>query len=615
MTATATAPATINPAAVQDALAAKLRVVLANSVTGVYGLSGSGKSSILDTAIEYAFDNFGAQSLVYTADLGGYGTRRLALVRKRIAFCWDPRNHLNPMETMEAASKGAFPAYLLPGGPATQDERDRGWAPPDCELVYPIRERWTRVCASGHVEGHYYEAAQLAAAVQLRGVACPTCQGMLNVQHARVKHPAFKNIGHRGYDSMTAMNEWGFSDLGQMSAKGLLPKVGEKGSTLLGGADALVQGTMRWSGGSQQQVGFMQNRSHDWIANIKAIEGHVIPPTMTFLVEMSKGDDESGGMRVLGPKIQGNARTSSVPGWLGNCLHAVREPQQPGNAASPMVYRLWLKMHVDPLDARNVPYLAKTRGTPVGLPDYLEDELDPAKAWHRVNLGHLYNLLADQVAGEEARLEEKYAAKLAALQAVATEEEVVTLVAGASAQSPSAAMATAAAAAGGPAPVPAAAPARPARRIAGAAPAVAVAPVPVTAAPAPPTPVGVLLVGPTTIETPAVNTAGSPAAAPGAQGTGSTPAPPPPVAVAGGGAPPPAPVAPARSASGRRPPVAPPPVVAAPQAPAAAQTPPPAPAAAALPQPPPPSPPAAPAATAGARPGAAPRRVPRPPVG
>ena len=121
-------------------------------------------------------------------------------------------------------SLGAFPAYLLPGGPATADERDRGWAPPDCELVYPIRDRWSRVCASNHVEGHYYAAPELAAATQLRPL-CPTCQQPLRVTFARVKHAGFRNIGHRVYDSMTAMNEWAFSNLQELSAKGLVGDV------------------------------------------------------------------------------------------------------------------------------------------------------------------------------------------------------------------------------------------------------------------------------------------------------------------------------------------------------------------------------------------------------
>jgi hypothetical protein len=412
VTTTAIVPGTTAAGPVVQTIAAQVTDAanFANSVTGLYGLSGSGKSSLADTAAIYAWRRHRKQTLAYTVDLGGYGTKRLALIRAGIMFCYDPRNHVNPFETMELISQGAFPAYLLPGGDATQDERDRGWAPPTCELVLPVRKRYQLVCPNGHRNGAFYSGPEILAAGVVTcacGHLCSANDPSTKIEEQTVRSAGFANIGHRIYDSMTAMNEWGMGDLQKQSAAGMLPS-GQSGGSVLGGADALVSGSVKYGTSSKGQYGFVQNRSHDWIANIKAIGGHVVPPTMTFMVEMSKGDDESGGQPVFGPKIAGNARTSSVPGWLGNCLHAVREPQNP---ATPdvMVHRLWLRNHVDALDLRRVPYLAKTRGVPAGMPDYLEDPPNAAdQAWSRCSLDVLYELLGAQVPTELSRLQAEF---------------------------------------------------------------------------------------------------------------------------------------------------------------------------------------------------------------
>jgi len=404
---------------------------LANAVTAIYGLTGSGKSNLADTAIEYAWEEFQKISLVYAADLGGFGTKRLALVRAGIAHVWDPRNHQDPFATMEAASLGAFPAYLLPGGGASQADRERGYAPPDAELVYPHRTRWTMVDPQGHENGSFYTPQQMVNA----SITCPQCGHVctpsdpaIKVTASIVRSKGFALVGLRVYDSMTALNEWGMADLQEQSAKGMLP-AGAGGGSALGSADALVSGGFKFGTSSKAQFGFLQQRSYGWIANIRSIPDQVVPAVVTFMVESSKGDDESGGIPVNGPKIAGNARTSSLGGWVGNLLYAAREPKDttPG---SPMVYRLWLTNHVDPRDPRGVPYMAKHRGTPLGMPDYYEDE--PGKPWETVNLGKFFRALDAQVGAVSADLAKRYPNAPAFSGSTAAQEEtVVRAVAGA----------------------------------------------------------------------------------------------------------------------------------------------------------------------------------------
>lgn len=399
---------------------------LANAVTGIYGVSGSGKSSLADTAAEYCAEEFGKITLCYAADLGGYGSKRLVLIRRGVLIAYDPRNRRDPFETMELISMGAFPAYLLPGGPATREDRERGYAPPDAELVLPHRRRWSYVCPNdGERVGAFYSPQQM---IQEGAKPCPKCgyacqpgDPKVRVEMAVVRSKGFARVGHRIYDSMTALNEWGLSNMQQLSADGLLPKSGEKGGSLLGAADALVSGQFRFGSSSEGQYGFLQSRSYNWIANIRAIPDQVVPATMTFMVEQSKGDEKRGGSPVFGPKIAGNARTGDVPGWLGNCLYAERDPVK-------RVHRLWLVNHVDPLDPRQIPFVAKHRGTPLGMPDFLEDEV--GKPWGNVSLGVLYRTLDAQIKTEEAATAEKWAAFA---QPAEETEEVVTSAAAASA--------------------------------------------------------------------------------------------------------------------------------------------------------------------------------------
>lgn len=387
---------------------AKFRSFLANSVCGIVGISGAGKTSLATTAVEEAWEVYGAISLWYAADLGGWGTQLRSLIKHGICRAWYIRNHTNPFDTMQYASMGYWPEQIL--------DPENGFAAPDVRLIPPRVEQFTLVCANGHPVVTQPTQSQILA-VQ---IACPECGQITNptnasgITRALVRPALFKSIvngkvhivGHRVYDSMTQINEWGASELTAKSARGDLPSTSTGGS-VLGSADGVAERDFRFGTGSKAQVGFMQNRTPEWIANIRAIPDQVLPATMTFGVEQSRGDDESGGMPVLGPKIQGNARTSSVPGWLGNCLYAAKEPHNPpeqdehGNVK--LYHRLWLTTHVDPRDARAIPIMAKHRGEPLGMPPFLEDDGVPEHAWKVCSLRVFYGLLRKQAAEIEAR--------------------------------------------------------------------------------------------------------------------------------------------------------------------------------------------------------------------
>lgn len=376
----------------------------ANAVTAIYGITGSGKSALCDTAAEYCWETFSRTTLCYANDPGGWGNKRISLIRLGIMRVWDPTNHVNPFETMELISLGAWPAEIL--------DPDRGYADPSVPLVLPRQLAHILICPQGHEAARYEHEAIL----QTSSAVCPTCgvltslANALRVDKMIVKSKIFSRVGLRIYDSVTGMNDRGLLiELPAASARGDLP-AGREGGSPLGSADALRSGRFSFGTGSKAQVGFMQNRSYQWLVNIRQIPDQVVPAIATFGVEQSKVDDESGGEMVLGPKISGNARTSAVPGWVGNCTHASKEPDEHGR----MRHRLWLTNHIDPRRPDRIPYLAKHRGTPLGMPDYLEDpwDDDPLKrqdlAWTGCSLKVFFKLLEKQLTEVMRRDAEKY---------------------------------------------------------------------------------------------------------------------------------------------------------------------------------------------------------------
>lgn len=364
----------------------------ANAVCGIYGISGVGKTSLAVTAIEEAWETYGARTHYYSSDLGGWGNKLLSLIKLGIADAWYIRNHINAFETMELASMGYWPETML--------DRNTGLAAPDVRLVPPQRIVFAVVCPNGHVVARFADQAQ----VQQSQTACPECGVLTNVGNAlridksRIRSKGFKGVGHRVYDSLTQLCEYGMQVLKEESAAG---RIGD----VLGSANALQSGNLKFGTSSKSQFGFMQDRVPVWIANIRAIPDQVLPPVATFGVELSKGDDESGGNPVYGPKISGNARTSSVPGWLGNCLYACKEPDDDGV----MRHALWLVNRVDPRDSRAIPYMAKHRGEPLGMPPVLMDSGLAKEAWDICSLRVFYKLLREQAIAIEARDRAKYA--------------------------------------------------------------------------------------------------------------------------------------------------------------------------------------------------------------
>ncbi len=371
-------PEQIEAAALAESRLAALRslgdVNQANAATGIYGDSGSGKSTLAATAVEYCWQRYHRIGHYYTADPGGFGNKLIRLIRLGIVKVYNPTNHVEPFETMENISKGWWPETIL--DPFT------GYAAPDVKLIPPQRTEYVVFCPKGH------EVVRTGTQKTLNGFSrvCPTCKGApvtsqtwSKVEEQIIRAPGFEHVGINVFDSGTSLGDHAMEDMAGRAAAAD-PSI-KDGNALTGTGARLISGAYAFGASTQQHYGFAQNAMRRWIKNSRLIPGQVMPPIWTFLTQ--RGESENSSASILGPKIPGNAKTSEVPAWLGNCLHA--EIIQEQNVRK---HRLWLVNHFMP--GTSVPYLAKTRTEPGDLPTYLEDQPNEP-IFTRFSLGYFFN--------------------------------------------------------------------------------------------------------------------------------------------------------------------------------------------------------------------------------
>lgn len=341
------------------------------------GPTGSGKSSLLATLMEYVHEEFGLVSLLYSSDGGGFPDRIQALIRMGICWPWRMRTRDLPdgslsFETIARATQGWFPAQI---------NLQNGETKPGVKLVPPITEQYQMGCPNGHVVKVVPFQALLTPAL------CPICKVHTTKENMRVSKTArrskgFEKVGAVMYDGLTSMTSWALQDMGQRA--GRLELKGEEGS--IGGK--VTSGDMKWGGVTRSHIGFAQARGEEWVLNSLSIPYLVVPPTFTALTLETT---DEGGLSVRGPKLAGRAKTDEAPAWFGNCL----ESAVIKNERDARVFRLYLAEYVDDVGVR---HLVKNRAAPGCLPAYLEDPPleagnEAQTAFTSFNLGVFFGLL------------------------------------------------------------------------------------------------------------------------------------------------------------------------------------------------------------------------------
>lgn len=351
------------------------------SATMIFGDSGGGKSSLLATLARWMWKKHKKVSLLYYTDGGGFPTIMEALIKAGIVRVWKLRTRGEAFESCARACQGYWPVeFIDPLG---------GETAPGVQLVPGIGTTFTLSCPSCKTEIAKRSSRRGFSQMQL----CPKCKNRVSLQNGIVDEkttvaPFFKDVGTVMYDSLTSMNDWIMIDMADRMGRGELGGAG----AAIGGR--IVSGDMVFGGSNQSHYGYAQTRSAQWVQDASNIKGLTIGPV--FTARKQRAVDKESKVRIYGPQIAGQAKTSDVPAWVGNCLGTSVLLDEKGRKE----WRLYLTEYQEPGD--DVIHLCKVRSAPGTVPDYLSDgPVDSAtnkpvsgvEPFTHFNLGYLMELL------------------------------------------------------------------------------------------------------------------------------------------------------------------------------------------------------------------------------
>lgn len=316
------------------------------------GETKAGKTTLIATAAEYLYEQFGKILVLYTAELGGFSARveqriRQGLIRPfRMRTRDDEENSLS-FETLQLSSKGYMPVRFLN---ALEGEVEQG-----VPMVGPTTTIYEQTCG---------DCGQLVVRTRfkskIKNQPCPHCKKPVTLQSSRVTQTVkqtagFEMIGSLGFDGLTSFSDWYLQD---MSHRKNLE--GEKAA--LGGE--IESGSITFRGNNRSQVGMAQTRVHELVANSLGIPNLEIMPFWTAISHESS--DDTGRLTIVGPKLAGDAKTYIASSWFGNVVEA----QVMQNDKGQYTRRLWVSQFYDENNRR---HLCGHRGDPRFMDTYFED--------------------------------------------------------------------------------------------------------------------------------------------------------------------------------------------------------------------------------------------------
>ena len=344
-----------------------------NSATGIMGVTGSGKSSLLATLADYLWVNWRKILLLYSSDGGGFPAEvqaRIALGIIRVFRMRTrdlPNGELAP-ETCYRACQMWWPKKIDP---------KTGEVEPGVEMIPPVAKRWEQYCKHGHLVKSVISQSLLTPG------PCPQCQpgdNLVTGQNMRVEevlkaNKGFEDVGGVAYDGLSSMLSWILLEMGHRA--GRMELKGEEGA--IGGK--VKSGDMSFGGVTRSHVGFAQTRGEELVNLTMGIQGLMVPPVFTMLTHE---DVDDRALSIRGPKIAGRAKTDEAPQWFGNMLEAMKI--EVGNAQT---FSLRLSEFTDQF---GVKHLCKNRAAPGTMPDELTDPVE-GPPFAEFNLGNFFSKL------------------------------------------------------------------------------------------------------------------------------------------------------------------------------------------------------------------------------
>lgn len=341
----------------------------------VLGISGSGKTSLLETFAMYLWETYGHVLLLYSWDGGAIPTGVQKRIHQGLIRFWRARTRSAgglAIETLALATKGYWPKRINPM---------TGETDPAVDLVSPITTKYTMTCSKGHL------IKVVPAASLIKPSTCPTCKVAIPVEQMTVREAVtrtkgFEQVGGVAYDGLTSMAQVVMDDMDRMRGQGQIG--GEKSS--FGGV--VTSGSQKFGGNNRADVGFAQTRAQQFVANSLSIPFLDESPVFTGL--STEGSDK-GGLTIIGVDLPGQAALTQAPQWFGNIVEADSLADDDGKSH----HALHLRPFTDKEGRR---HLLKTSSSPQGVPLTLVDPPDEAgRAFEQFNLGVVLRLLDEDL--------------------------------------------------------------------------------------------------------------------------------------------------------------------------------------------------------------------------
>lgn len=331
-------------------------------MTLVYGDSGSGKTSLIESLATWVWRKYKKKTRLITGDGGGWDNLQ-HLVDMGIVVPWQIDTFPHPFETLNLAAEGYWPedvnnplSKLLP----PFDDVYRAFCG-KCKKVI-----WNKPTPPG---------ANFICSVCKSKVAAKNPAGNpTSIVVERTRTPSKDNdlTQYAGYafEGLTAFGNFQMSSLIDRGAAG--EKIGAEAPA------KFTDGKQKFASSNMTYYGIIQNRLHALVNRTRFLPGMHVNWTA---LEMRATDTDTS-LPIFGPELVGKAKTSVCPAWFGNTLSVVQWSDGGG-----VQRRLYLKTYYDKSGrSGDIPHLCKNRIPALvagDIPDFLvlDDVKKPEESW------------------------------------------------------------------------------------------------------------------------------------------------------------------------------------------------------------------------------------------
>lgn len=336
----------------------------------IIGVSGAGKTSLLETYARYLWETYQKVLFLYSWDGGAIPTGVQKAMRQGIIRFWRVRTRSATglgIETLYKATKGYVPRHINP---------ETGETTPAVELVPPVQTKYLCSCPAGHL------LLNVPFAALIQPTFCTPCNKLIEktvmvIREDSQRTKGLELIGGVAYDGLTSMSTVVMDHMDHARGSGEIG--GEKPA--FGGI--VVSGDVKLGGNNRADVGFGQSRAQQFVNNSLSIPFLVEGPVFTAL----SAEAAEEGLPIVGAKLPGRAATDEASSWFGNVLEAGTTLTEEGKICRTLYIRPFV-------DKQGRKHLLKSSGSPGVIPDMLidppEEKKDPFIGF---NLGLYYKLL------------------------------------------------------------------------------------------------------------------------------------------------------------------------------------------------------------------------------